>query len=88
MGADHAMQPRKHCAAVYQQWQQSYVFGQSFGVLQVDWEGKKALIQCAKAMGIQRYIFFSIVDCDKAPDVPLMNIKHCTELYLKQVCPF
>lgn len=54
-------------------------------IKEVDWEGKKALIQCAKAMGVQRYIFFSIVDCDKAPEVPLMEIKHCTELYLKQV---
>ena len=24
----------------------------------VDWEGKKALIQCAQAMGVQRYLFF------------------------------
>ena len=54
-------------------------------LLQVDWEGKKALIQCSKAMGIQRYIFFSIVGCDKSPEVPLMNIKYCTEQYLQQV---
>jgi uncharacterized protein YbjT (DUF2867 family) len=54
-------------------------------IREVDWEGKKALIQCAKAMGIQRYLFFSIVDCDKALDVPLMQIKHCTEMYLKEV---
>ena len=54
--------------------------------VQVDWEGKKALITAAKAMGIQRYIFYSIVDCDKSPDVALMNIKRCTELYLEQVC--
>ena len=49
----------------------------------VDWEGKQALIQCAQAMGIQRYIFFSIHNCDKHPTVPLMNIKACTEEYLK-----
>ncbi|KAI7844154.1 hypothetical protein COHA_002289 [Chlorella ohadii] len=48
----------------------------------VDWEGKVALIQCAQAMGIQRYIFCSILHCDKHPEVPLMNIKHCTEQYL------
>eukprot|EP00667_Euglena_gracilis_P004843 EG_transcript_4868 len=54
-------------------------------IREVDWEGKKALIQAAKAMGIQRYIFFSIIDCDKSPDVPLMDIKHCTEEYIKQV---
>ncbi|KAL4450027.1 hypothetical protein ABPG77_010696 [Micractinium sp. CCAP 211/92] len=48
----------------------------------IDWEGKVALIQCAQAMGIQRYIFCSILHCDKHPEVPLMNIKHCTEQFL------
>ena len=48
----------------------------------VDWEGKVALIQSAQAMGIQRYIFFSILHCDRHPEVPLMNIKHCTEQFL------
>lgn len=49
----------------------------------VDWEGKVALIQCAQAMGIQRYIFFSIHDCDKFPEVPLMNIKTATEKFIE-----
>uniref|UniRef100_A0A0E0ENV9 NmrA-like domain-containing protein n=2 Tax=Oryza TaxID=4527 RepID=A0A0E0ENV9_9ORYZ len=34
----------------------------------VDWEGKVALIQCAKAMGIQKYVFYSIHNCDKHPE--------------------
>mmetsp|Transcript_8980 Transcript_8980/g.16167 ORF Transcript_8980/g.16167 Transcript_8980/m.16167 type:complete len:400 (-) Transcript_8980:171-1370(-) len=51
---------------------------------EIDWEGKKALIQSAQAMGIQRFIFCSIHDCDKHPEVPLMNIKRCTENYLKE----
>jgi len=34
-------------------------------------------------MGIQRYIFFSIFNCEKHPEVPLMNIKACTEDFLK-----
>lgn len=42
-----------------------------------------ALIQCAKAMGIQKFIFFSIHNCDKHPEVPLMEIKHCTEKFLR-----
>ncbi|KAL0334516.1 UNVERIFIED_CONTAM: protein high chlorophyll fluorescence phenotype, chloroplastic [Sesamum radiatum] len=49
----------------------------------VDWEGKVALIQCAKAMGIQKFVFFSIHNCDKHPEVPLMEIKYCTEKFLR-----
>jgi len=48
----------------------------------VDWEAKCAMIQCAKAMGIQRYIFFSIDKCEKHREVPLMDLKYCTEQYL------
>lgn len=48
-------------------------------IQKIDWEGKVALVQTAQAMGIQRYIFFSILDCDKYTSVPLMNIKSCTE---------
>lgn len=50
---------------------------------QVDWEGKVALIQCAKAMGIQKFVFYSIHNCDKHPEVPLMEIKYCTEKFLR-----
>lgn len=49
----------------------------------VDWEGKKALIQSAQAMGIQKYVFCSIANCQQHPEVPLMNIKACTEDFLK-----
>ncbi|XP_019054352.1 PREDICTED: uncharacterized protein ycf39-like [Nelumbo nucifera] len=52
-------------------------------VVNVDWEGEVALIQCAKAMGVQRYVFFSIHNCDKHPKVPLMEIKYCTEKFLQ-----
>ncbi|CDP14513.1 unnamed protein product [Coffea canephora] len=51
----------------------------------VDWEGKVALIQCAKAMGIQKFIFYSIHNCDKHPEVPLMEIKYCTEKFLRDI---
>jgi uncharacterized protein YbjT (DUF2867 family) len=51
----------------------------------IDWEGKLALMQTAKAMGIQRYVFFSIDGCDKHPEVPLMEMKRCTEEYLKEL---
>jgi uncharacterized protein YbjT (DUF2867 family) len=33
-------------------------------------------------MGIKRYMFMSIFNCDKHPEVPLMNIKAATEEFL------
>lgn len=50
----------------------------------IDWEGKVALVQTCQAMGIQRFIFFSIFDCDKHPEVPLMNVKACTEDFIRR----
>lgn len=51
-------------------------------IRKVDWEAKCALIQCAVAMRISRYIFFSIDKCDAHREVPLMDLKFCTERYL------
>ncbi|KAM1318389.1 hypothetical protein EV2_003744 [Malus domestica] len=44
-------------------------------IKKIGWEGKVALIQCVKAMGIQKFVFYSIHNCDKHPEVPLMDIK-------------
>jgi uncharacterized protein YbjT (DUF2867 family) len=51
----------------------------------IDWEGRVNLIQAVKKAGIDRYIFLSILDAEKFPNVPLMKIKACTEAYLKEV---
>jgi uncharacterized protein YbjT (DUF2867 family) len=56
----------------------------SLSIKQVDWDGKVSLIQAAVAAGIERFVFFSILDAEKFPNVPLMEIKRCTELFLAE----
>ncbi|MEM6425686.1 MAG: SDR family oxidoreductase [Cyanobacteria bacterium P01_D01_bin.128] len=56
----------------------------SNGIYKVDWDGKVALIQAAQQAGVERYVFFSILDSEKYPHVPLMDIKHCTEKFLAE----
>lgn len=56
----------------------------SLSIKQVDWEGKVNLIQAVQAAGIPRYIFFSILKAEKYPNVPLMEIKRCTERFLAE----
>jgi len=55
----------------------------SSNIQKVDWYGKVSLIQAVEAAGIKRYIFCSILDAQDHREVPLMEIKHCTELFLK-----
>lgn len=56
----------------------------SKSIKEIDWQGKVNLIQAAAEMGIQRYVFFSILNAEKFDNVPLMNIKHCTEKFLEE----
>lgn len=51
---------------------------------EVDWEGKVNLIQAAAEAKIQRYVFFSILNAEQFPQVPLMDIKCCTEKFLAE----
>ncbi|MBP0006290.1 MAG: SDR family oxidoreductase [Cyanobacteria bacterium SBC] len=56
----------------------------SLSVKQVDWYGKVALIQAAKQAGVDRFVFCSILNNPNYPQVPLMEIKRCTELFLAE----
>lgn len=56
----------------------------SKSISDVDWQGKVNLINAAKEAGVNRYVFFSILDCEKYTHVPLMDIKRCTELFLAE----
>jgi uncharacterized protein YbjT (DUF2867 family) len=56
----------------------------SLTIKQVDWDGKVSLIQAAAAAGIERFVFFSILNSQNFSHVPLMEIKRCTELFLAE----
>jgi uncharacterized protein YbjT (DUF2867 family) len=56
----------------------------SLSIKQVDWEGKVALIQAACQAGVERYVFFSMLNAAQYPHVPLMHIKTCTEKFLAE----
>jgi uncharacterized protein YbjT (DUF2867 family) len=53
-------------------------------IREVDWQGQVSLIQAAEKAKIKRFVFFSIFNSEKYPNVPLMDIKHCTEKFLAQ----
>jgi uncharacterized protein YbjT (DUF2867 family) len=50
----------------------------------IDWEGKLALIEAAKAANIQHFIFCSAVNVDQFSSIPLMEMKKGIEIYLKK----
>jgi uncharacterized protein YbjT (DUF2867 family) len=49
-----------------------------------DTEGYRNLVDAAKNAGVPRVIFISILECDKAPDVPHFSQKFVTEKYLAE----
>nr|YP_009511445.1 hypothetical protein [Gracilariopsis mclachlanii]AXI97322.1 hypothetical protein [Gracilariopsis mclachlanii] len=55
-----------------------------YSSIKVDLYSKYILIDAAKKANIQRYIFFSILNASKYPEVPLMQMKVNIEAYLTQ----
>lgn len=56
----------------------------SYKAEEVDLAGKIALLEAAKLVGIDRFIFFSILNGDKYSSVPLVNLKLKLESYIKK----
>jgi uncharacterized protein YbjT (DUF2867 family) len=49
----------------------------------VDWTGKQNLFAACQRAGVKRLVFISLLDAASHRDVPLMDIKACTEDWLK-----
>ena len=41
----------------------------------VDWRGKLALIEASKLVGIKKFLYFSVLNANKNPAIPLMDLK-------------
>jgi uncharacterized protein YbjT (DUF2867 family) len=48
----------------------------------IDWTGKQNLFAAARRAQVKRVVFLSLLAADQHPDVPLMEIKACTEQWL------
>jgi uncharacterized protein YbjT (DUF2867 family) len=48
----------------------------------VDWIGQQNLFHAAQASGVRRLVFFSLLNAGQYLDVPLMEIKACSEQWL------
>ncbi|MED5562346.1 MAG: NAD(P)H-binding protein, partial [Cyanobacteriota bacterium] len=54
----------------------------SASVYTTDWDGKLNLLRACETAGVKRYVFLSLLAAEKHPNVPLMDIKFCTERLL------
>ena len=51
-------------------------------VYETDWEGKLNLYRACDRLGVKRVVFLSLLTAEKHRNVPLMDIKYCTERLL------
>ena len=56
----------------------------SKSIYDTDWEGKLSLFNVCEEKGIKRVIFLSILLTEQFRNVPLMDIKYCTEKLLEK----
>ena len=54
----------------------------SESVYTTDWDGKLNLLRACETAGVKRYVFLSLLAAEKHLNVPLMDIKFCTERLL------
>lgn len=52
-------------------------------VYETDWQGKLNLFQACERLNVKRVVFISLLAAERYRDVPLMDIKYCTEHLLK-----
>ncbi|MGC6484001.1 MAG: NAD(P)H-binding protein [Synechococcus sp.] len=52
-------------------------------VYQTDWDGKLNLFRACEAAGVKRFVFLSLLAADQHRQVPLMDIKYCSEKLLE-----
>ena len=51
----------------------------SKSIYETDWDGKLNLLNACESLKVKRVIFLSILLTEKFRNVPLMDIKYCTE---------
>ncbi len=52
-------------------------------VYETDWDGKLNLLRACETAGVKRFVFLSLLLADQYRQVPLMDIKSCTEQLLR-----
>jgi uncharacterized protein YbjT (DUF2867 family) len=54
----------------------------SAGIYTIDWDGKLNLLRACEQAGVKRFVFVSLLGAELHRQVPLMDIKYCTEQLL------